>query len=89
MSLLIKFRKASRLAKDNIMSESEMNSYRFNSGLDPTDEMLSQIMREVADDAKRTNEEASKKYFDELRNEANRQQAEWADRINEVRNGNF
>ena len=81
--------KASRLAKDNIMSESEMNSYRFNSGQDPTDEMLSQIMREVADDAKRTNEEASKKYFDELRNEANRQQAEWADRINEVRNGNF
>ena len=66
-----------------------MNSYRFNSGQDPTDEMLSQIMREVADDAKRTNEEASKKYFDELRNEANRQQAEWADRINEVRNGNF
>ena len=71
------------------MSESEMNSYRFNSGQDPTDEMLSQIMREVADDAKRTNEEASKKYFDELRNEANRQQAKWADRINEVRNGNF
>ena len=71
------------------MSESEMNSYRFNSGQDPTDEMLSQIMREVADDAKRTNEEASKKYFDELRNEANRQQVEWADRINEVRNGNF
>ena len=66
-----------------------MNSYRFNSGQDPTDEMLSQIMREVADDAKRTNEEASKKYFDELRNEANRHQAEWADRINEVRNGNF
>ena len=71
------------------MSESEMNSYRFNSGQDPTDEMLSQIMREVAEDAKRTNEEASKKYFDELRNEANRQQEEWADRINEVRNGNF
>ena len=71
------------------MSESEMNSYRFNAGQDPTDEMLSQIMREVADDAKRTNEEASKKYFDELRNEANRQQEEWADRINEVRNGNF
>ena len=71
------------------MSESEMNSYRFNSGQDPTDAMLSQIMREVADDAKRTNEEASKKYFDDLRNEANRQQAEWADRINEVRNGNF
>ena len=71
------------------MSEAEMNAYRFNSGQDPTDEMLAQIMREVAEDAKRSNEEASKKYFDELRNEANRQQAEWADRINEVRNGNF
>ena len=71
------------------MSESEMNLFRFNTGQDPTDEMLSQIMREVAEDAKRTNEEASKKYFDELRNEANRQSAEWADRINEVRNGNF
>ena len=66
-----------------------MNAYRFNSGQDPTDEMLAQIMREVAEDAKRSNEEASKKYFDELRNEANRQQAEWADRINEVRNGTF
>lgn len=66
-----------------------MNSYRFNSGQEPTDEMLAQIMREVADDAKRTNEEASRKYFDELRNEAIRQQAEWADRINEVRNGNY
>lgn len=71
------------------MSEAEMNSYRFNSGQEPTDEMLAQIMREVADDAKRTNEEASRKYFDELRNEAIRQQAEWADRINEVRNGNY
>lgn len=71
------------------MSEAEMNSYRFNSGQEPTDEMLAQIMREVADDAKRTNEDAYKKYFDDLRNAANRQQAQWAERINEIKNGKF
>ena len=34
------------------MSEAEMNAYRFNSGQEPTDEMLAQIMREAAADAK-------------------------------------
>ncbi len=38
-----------------LMSEAEMNAYRFNSGKEPTDEMLAQIMREVADDAKMSN----------------------------------
>ena len=37
--------------------------YRFNSGQEPTDEMLAQIMREAAEDAKRSNEEATIKYF--------------------------
>ena len=30
------------------MSEKEMNSYRFVSGQEPSDEMLSQLMSEVA-----------------------------------------
>lgn len=70
-----------------IMSEAEMNSYRFNSGQDPSDEMLAQIMREVAEDAKAQNDEATKKYFEELRRGAEAQQTKWADRINEVNNG--
>ena len=70
------------------MSETEMNAYRFNSGQDPTDEMLAQIMREVAEDAKRSNEEATIKYFEELRKGAEEQQAKWSDRINEINNGN-
>ena len=45
------------------MSETEMNSYRFGSGLEPTDEMLAQIMREAAADAKTRHEEATKKIF--------------------------
>ena len=34
------------------MSEQEMNSYRFTSGQEPSDEMLAQLMNEVAHDAK-------------------------------------
>ena len=41
------------------MSEAEMNAYRFNSGQEPTDEMLAQIMHEVAVDAKMSNEDAA------------------------------
>ena len=70
------------------MSEEEMNSYRFGSGQEPTDEMLAQIMREVANDAKKRHEEATMIYFDELRKGVEEQQAKWADRINEVKNGN-
>lgn len=70
------------------MSEAEMKTYRFNSGQEPTDEMLAQIMREAAADAKTRHEEATKKYFDELRKGAEEQQAKWANRINEVKNGN-
>ena len=70
------------------MSETEMNAYRFNSGQDPTDEMLAHIMREAAEDAKRSNEEATIKYFEELRRGIEEQQAKWSDRINEINNGN-
>lgn len=69
------------------MTESEMNSYRFNTGVEPTDEMLAQIMREVAVDARLRFEEANKRYFEELRRGAEEMQAKWADRINEVKNG--
>ena len=67
------------------MSEAELNSYRFNSGKEPTDEMLAHIMHEVAQEAKVQNEQATKKYFENLRKEAEEQQAQWAARINEVK----
>lgn len=67
------------------MSEAELNSYRFNSSKEPTDEMLAHIMHEVAQEAKVQNEEATKKYFENLRKEAEEQQAQWAARINEVK----
>lgn len=70
------------------MSEAEMNSYRFNSGKEPTDEMLAQIMHEVAQDAKRSNEEAADKHLDEMRREMKKDQEKWAERINNLKNGN-
>lgn len=49
------------------MSEAEMNVYRFTSGKESTDEMLAQIMKEDAEDARMSNEDALKRNFDELR----------------------
>ncbi len=48
------------------MTEKELNSYRLTSLEEPTDEMLSAIMKEVAEDVKRENEEVHRKLMDEL-----------------------
>lgn len=69
------------------MSEAEMNSYRFGSGEEPSDEMLAQIMHEAAADATKRAEEAQNKYFEELRQGAAEVEAKWASRINSLRNG--
>lgn len=69
------------------MSEAEMNSYRFNSGKEPSDEMLEQIMREVAEDAKKSNEEAANRHFEDMCEKMKMDQEKWANRINNVKNG--
>ena len=69
------------------MSEQEMNSYRFTSGEEPSDEMLAQLMKEVATDAKKRQEQATAAYFSEMRREAEIIKAKWADRINNAING--
>lgn len=69
------------------MSEQELNSYRFNSGKEPTDEMLACIMKEVAQEAKERQEQATAAYFSEMRREADLVKAKWADRINGAING--
>ena len=45
------------------MSGKEMNSYRFTSGEEPSDEMLRQLMQEVAHEAKQRNHEATDAYL--------------------------
>lgn len=48
------------------MSEKELNSYRFTSGVEPTDEMLSTIMKEVAQDAKEKKEKAYRQLMENI-----------------------
>ncbi|MBD5422033.1 MAG: hypothetical protein HDR49_03255 [Bacteroides sp.] len=69
------------------MSEQEMNSYRFTSGEEPSDEMLSQVMKEVAHDVKARQEQATKEYFSQMRQNAEAKQSKWAERINRAING--
>lgn len=52
--------------KQRDMSEKEINNYRLTSLEEPTDEMLSYIMKEVAEDAKRSNMKAEQLYFQEI-----------------------
>lgn len=69
------------------MSEQELNSYRFSPDKEPTDEMLRQIMKEVAEEARASNKAAADAYFAQMRRDIAAQQAKWADRINSIVNG--
>ncbi|MDE6451728.1 MAG: hypothetical protein K2L23_05475 [Odoribacter sp.] len=69
------------------MSEQEMNSYRFSSGQEPSDEMLAQLMKEVALEAKKRQEQATSAYFTEMRRNIEAKRAKWTDRINSAING--
>lgn len=67
------------------MSEKEMNSYRFLSGEEPSDEMLAQIMKEVAEEAAESNKRATEAHWVEMRRMIAEQEAIWAERINSLR----
>jgi hypothetical protein len=49
------------------MSEKELNSYRFGYNVEPTDEMLAQIMKEVAEETRESNQRALDQLFEKLR----------------------
>lgn len=68
------------------MTEAEMNSYRFGSGVDPTDEMLAQIMHEAAIDAKKRSEEATRAYFDRLEENSKNIPQDIKNLISQIRN---
>lgn len=63
------------------MSEQELNSYRFSPEQEPTDEMLRQIMKEVAEEARIGNERATAAYFARMRQNAMEKEAKWAREI--------
>lgn len=69
------------------MSEKEMRSYRFTSGQEPSDEMLAQIMREVAAEAAESNRKALDAHLEQMRKNIAIKQAMWADEIRNAANG--
>lgn len=69
------------------MSEKEMNAYRFGKGQEPTDEMLEQIMKEVAQEARESSKKATDAHFEQMRRNIASQKAQWAERINGIIHG--
>ena len=69
------------------MSEKEMNDYRFGPGQEPTDEMLEQVMKEVAQEARESSKKATEAHFEQMRKNIANNRMQWADRINSIING--
>lgn len=66
------------------MSE-EMNAYRLTSLEEPTDAMLTQLMKEVAEDAKHKAEEATERFFKQLDETVALRKREWAKKGKEIK----
>ena len=69
------------------MSEKEMNAYRFGVGEEPTDEMLEQIMKEVAQEARESSKKAADAHFEQMRRNIAQNRASRSARINSIING--
>ena len=69
------------------MSEQEMRLYRFGTGQEPTDEMLEQVMKEVAQEARESSKKAADAHFEQMRRNIASQKAQWAERINGIIHG--
>lgn len=69
------------------MSEKELNSYRFLSGEDPTDEMLEAIMRDALESAMKRRREAEARRKAEMERQRKLHREKWAARLNSYGNG--
>jgi hypothetical protein len=69
------------------MSEKEMNAYRFGMGEEPTDEMLEQIMKEVALEARESSANAIDSHFKQMFQNIAEKREFWTERINSIING--
>ena len=67
------------------MLEKKMNSYRFVSGEEPSDEMLEQIMMEAAMEANQRKRRADEEYFSQMMRNIDVKRERWAERINQVK----
>lgn len=56
------------LTIDEVMMS--IDTYKLTSMEEPTDEILSQLMREAAEDARESNREATERFFEEIKQAA-------------------
>ena len=54
-----------------------IDTYRLTSLEEPSDEVLSQLMKEAAEEAKRTNDEATARYFEQMKKDIHNVCAAW------------
>ena len=66
------------------MSEKELNSYRFLSGKEPTDEMLAAIMKEAKEEAVAKRKMADEKMQELMQLRRAELKAKYSERIREV-----
>jgi hypothetical protein len=59
------------------MSDKEMNAYRLTGLEEPSDEMLSALMKEVAVEAREKSIDAHRQLFQRVHKEIDRKRAEW------------
>ncbi len=69
------------------MSDKEMNAYRFGIGQEPTDEMLEQIMKEVAQEARESSAKAIDFHFQQMFQNIAAKREFWTQRLNHIING--
>ena len=66
------------------MSVEELNTYRFSPEQDPSDEMLEQIMKEVSEEARVSNEKATEEHWIRMRVNAYKKEMKWAKEIESI-----
>ncbi|MCH5227396.1 MAG: hypothetical protein J1F16_10240 [Muribaculaceae bacterium] len=66
------------------MSEKELDSYRFLSGEDPTDEMLECIMKEAAEEAIAKKKKAEERMAEFMRKRRVELHAKYSEKIREI-----
>lgn len=59
------------------MTLQTIDNYRLTSMVEPSDEVLAQLMREAAEEAKQKREEATARFFRQLRQDAQKIAATW------------
>ena len=66
-----------RETANNMVMNSTIDTYRLTSMEEPSDAVLSQLMREAAEDARRTNDEATNRFFEQMLQDAQKISTVW------------